>query len=240
MPTNPADIILQLRQQGLSNSQIVQTLQQQGLRSNQIFDAMNSADMMPAGPVAGMGPQQMQPQQQPSSQQMQNMQQQMQSMPGAGKVGTELQMPPPMMGSPSQSGMPPQMGMQNNDSNIDVTSADTEKIEEIVEAIVEEKWTELIKNVNKIIEWKEKTESRLVKMETEFDNLKHGFDNLHQGVLGKIGDYEHGLQEIGTDIKALEKVFQKILPTLTENVNELSRITRNLGAQQTSAGIKKK
>ncbi len=233
MPANPADIILQLRQQGLSNSQIVQTLQQQGLRSNQIFDAMNSADMMPAGPVPGMSaPQQQAP--------MQNMQQQMQSLPGAGKVGTELQMPPPMVGPSSQSGMPQQIGMQNNDSSIDITSADTEKIEEIVEAIVEEKWTELIKNVNKIIEWKEKTESRLVKIETEFDNLKHGFDNLHQGVLGKIGDYEHGLQEIGTDIKALEKVFQKILPTLTENVNELSRITRNLGAQQTSAGVKKK
>ncbi|HIH42036.1 TPA: hypothetical protein HA246_00135 [Candidatus Woesearchaeota archaeon] len=234
MPANPADLISQLRQQGLSNSQIVQALQQQGLRSNQIFDAMNQADLKPAGPVAGMGPPQMQ--QQPPSQQMQNMQQQMQAMPGQGRVGGEIQMPPPMMGSQS---MPPPMDMQNNESNIDATSADTEKIEEIVEAIVEEKWTELIKNVNKIIEWKEKTESRLVKMETEFDNLKHGFDNLHQGVLGKIGDYEHGLQEIGTDIKALEKVFQKILPTLTENVNELSRITRNMGAQQSSA-VKKK
>ena len=29
-------------------------------------------------------------------------------------------------------------------------------------------------------------------------------------------------------IKALEKVFQKILPTLTENVNELSRITQDI------------
>ncbi len=240
MPANPIDMISQLRQQGLSNNQIVQALQQQGLRSNQIFDAMNAADMNPAGPAPGMGAPQMQSQQQPSSQQMQSMQQQMQAMPGSGKIGSELQMPPPMMGQPQQQGMPPPMGMQNNDNNIDPTSADTEKIEEIVESIVEEKWTELIKNVNKIIEWKEKTESRLVKIETEFDNLKHGFDNLHQGVLGKIGDYEHGLQEIGTDIKALEKVFQKILPTLTENVNELSRITRNLGTQQASAGIKKK
>ena len=234
MPINPVDMISQLRQQGLSNSQIVQALQQQGLRSNQIFDAMNQADMNPAGPVPGMGPPQMQPQQQSP---MQNMQQQMQAMPGQGRVGSEIQMPPPMMG---QQSMPPPMDMQSNESNLDATSADTEKIEEIVEAIVEEKWTELIKNVNKIIEWKEKTESRLVKMETEFDNLKHGFDNLHQGVLGKIGDYEHGLQEIGTDIKALEKVFQKILPTLTENVNELSRITKTMGAQQGSSGIKKK
>lgn len=230
MPPNPVDFISQLRQQGLTNNQIVQTLQQQGFRSNQIFDAMNAASMSPAGPVPGMGPAQQQMQGTQSSQMQQQMNQTMQNMqqmPGQGKVGGEFQMPPPMSSQPQ-------------DSNIDATSADTEKIEEIVEAIVEEKWTELIKNVNKIIEWKEKTESRLVKMETEFDNLKHGFDNLHQGVLGKIGDYEHGLQEIGTDIKALEKVFQKILPTLTENVNELSRITRNLGAQQTSAGVKKK
>ena len=237
MPANPVDVISQLRQQGYSNNQIVQALQQQGFRSNQIFDAMNSSDMKPAGPAPGMGAPQQQMQgmqssqmQQPMNQIMQNMQQ----MPGAGKVGQELQIPPPM-----QSGMPPQMTNQQQEPSMDV-NADTEKIEEIVESIVEEKWTELIKNVNKIIEWKEKTESRLVKIETEFDNLKHGFDNLHQGVLGKIGDYEHGLQEIGTDIKALEKVFQKILPTLTENVNELSRITKNLGGQQASANIKKK
>ena len=240
MPANPIDIILQLRQQGYSDSQIVKTLQQQGFRSNQIFDAMNQASLKPAGPVPGMGPQQQmqgmqgtqaQQMQQPMNQTMQNMQQ----MPGQGKIGGELQMPSPMQG-----GMPPPMNSSQQESAIDAGSADTEKIEEIVEAIVEEKWTELIKNVNKIIEWKEKTESRLVKIETEFDNLKHGFDNLHQGVLGKIGDYEHGLQEIGTDIKALEKVFQKILPTLTENVNELSRITKNLGAQQAAVSIKKK
>ena len=34
--------------------------------------------------------------------------------------------------------------------------------------------------------------------------------------------------EVGTEIKAMEKVFQKVLPTFTSTVNELSRITGNL------------
>ena len=34
--------------------------------------------------------------------------------------------------------------------------------------------------------------------------------------------------DIGVEIKALEKVFQKILPGFMENVNELSRISRDM------------
>ncbi|HLC99104.1 MAG TPA: hypothetical protein VJC00_03800, partial [Candidatus Nanoarchaeia archaeon] len=54
------------------------------------------------------------------------------------------------------------------------------------------------------------------------------FDRLHEGVLGKIGEYDKGIVDIGVEIKALEKVFQKILPGFMENVNELSRITSSM------------
>lgn len=100
-----------------------------------------------------------------------------------------------------------------------------ERIQEIAEAIIDEKWTDLITNVNKILDWKDNTESRIARIEQAIKDLKDSFDRLHEGVLGKIADYDHGLQDIGTEIKALEKVFQKILPGFVENVNELSRIT---------------
>lgn len=102
---------------------------------------------------------------------------------------------------------------------------DREKIEQIAEAIIDEKWNELVKDINKVMELNRKTESRLVKMEGDIKNLKDNFENLHKGILGKITEYDKNLVNVGTDIKAMEKVFQKILPTFTENVNKLSRLT---------------
>lgn len=106
--------------------------------------------------------------------------------------------------------------------------SEKERIEELAEAIIDEKWNEIVKSIEKIAQWKDKTESRLDKIEESMENLKSSFSDLHKGVLGKIGDYDRNITDIGSEIKALEKVFQKILPTFTENVNELTRITKDL------------
>lgn len=184
LPTDsPVDLVLQMRQQGYTNNQIVQVLQREGYKSPQIFDAMNQADLKANIP----GPQ-----------------------------------PQPEYSAPEPQPAPMQPQMSSD------IGIDKERIEEIAEAIIEEKWRDLVKDVQRIVEWKDKTETRMTKIETEFTNLKESFTNLHQGILGRIAEYDKGLADIGTEIKALEKVFQKILPTLTENVNELSRITQDM------------
>ena len=100
-----------------------------------------------------------------------------------------------------------------------------ERIEEVAEAIIDEKWSELLDSVKKIIDWKEATAARIDKVEQKFSDLKGEFDKLHSSILDRIGQYDQNMTDVGSEIKALEKVFQKILPTLTENVNELSRIS---------------
>ncbi len=104
---------------------------------------------------------------------------------------------------------------------------DTSRIEEITEAIIDEKWNELVKNINKIIDWKDKVESRIDALEQELKDMKANFGSLHDAILGKIGEYDQNMTNLGADIKAMEKVFQKILPTLTDNINELSRISKD-------------
>jgi hypothetical protein len=47
-------------------------------------------------------------------------------------------------------------------------------------------------------------------------------------VLGKVGEYDKNLVNIGVEIKAMERVFQKVLPNFTENVHTLDRVTRDL------------
>lgn len=111
-------------------------------------------------------------------------------------------------------------------------SAMRAKIAEVAEAIIEEKWTDLVANVGRIVDWKDKTESKLSSMETQISTLKADFDKLHSAILEKITDYERSITDVGTEIKALEKVFQKILPGFVENVQELSRITSNIKAKK--------
>lgn len=223
----PTDRVLELKRQGLTNSRIIDTLQREGVDMTQIFDAMNQAEMKTG---VGMGP---------------NKQQQIPSdmiPPGAkdfpgGNVQSIVQQPMDQgmdynngdygndYGSPQSSDMGVQQGMQ---SGGDIGQIGLERIEELAEAIIDEKWNEIVKSINKIIDWKDRTETRILNIEQSLQQLNTQFDTLHKGVLGKIGEYDKNLTVIGSDIKAMEKVFSKVLPVMTENINELSRITDDI------------
>ena len=110
-----------------------------------------------------------------------------------------------------------------------------EHIEELVEVIIDEKWNELVKDINKIIEWKEKVQGDISEILQSIETIKHDFDTLHKGVLGKIEEYDQNIVKVGTEIKAMEHVFSKVLPMFTENVHELSRITKHIkGVKKTT------
>lgn len=205
----PVDKVFMLKRQGLTNNQIIQTLQRDGHSTQDIFDALSLAELK--GGVE-MSPQTTAQQPQPFMQPPQGM--------GQG-------MPP--MGQPEgMGGMDNMQSMQGPQGFGEEKSPELERIEELAEAIIDEKWNEIVKSINKIAEWKERTESKITKLEQQFDDLKTSFDQLHQGVLGKIGDYDKNLVNISAEIQAMDKVFQKVLPIMTENVNELSRITQEM------------
>ncbi len=180
----PIDRVLGMRQQGLTNNQIIQNLQRLGYDSDQIFNAINQADIK------------------------------------GGITNTPLE---DFGAQPAAPEPIPSIRAETEDYGVD-----KERIEEVAEAIIDEKWDELVKNINKIIEWKNKSESKISSLEQQFKDLKNDFDKLHQAVIGKIGEYDQNILNVGTEIKVMEKVFQKVLPTLTENINELSRITKGM------------
>jgi hypothetical protein len=235
----PVEQVLNLRGQGISNNQIVEMLQRDGYKTHQIFDAMNQADLRGSAPQNGPGadmraqvPEFGNPQDGRGRQFSQNM----------------PQMPPQMPQSPVPDFSPeelehqalreePKSYSQNYSPDVSerqqaqgssLNSQEVEKIEEIAEAIIDEKWNEFIINVNKIVAWKERTESRMSAIEKRFEDVKGSVDELQKTMLGRIGEYDRHVTDVGTEIKAMEKVFQKVLPSFTSNVNELSRITSDL------------
>ncbi|MFH1064871.1 MAG: hypothetical protein V1729_07335 [Candidatus Woesearchaeota archaeon] len=199
----PTEAVLSMRQQGLSNNQIVTALQRQGYNTNQVLDAMNQADMR-----------------------MQT------KMPfnGAGGNMADPNLPPDMSAQGGYPGAP----VAGEELAMMDSSGSNERIEEIAEAIIEEKWNDLMENINRIIEWKDKTETRLIQLETLMKAMKDDFDKMHQGILERVGEYDKHIGDVGTEVKALEKVFQKVLPGFIENISELSRITDSMKAHAPS------
>ena len=107
-----------------------------------------------------------------------------------------------------------QQGMQPQDNIY-------ERIEEITEGIVDQRWDELIIEVKKILEWKQKVEDAQRKIENDVVKLKEDFKVLHTGVLGKLESYDERMSEVGSELKAVGKVFKDVVPVFVENVKEL-------------------
>lgn len=100
-----------------------------------------------------------------------------------------------------------------------------ERIESITESLIDQKWDELIGEVKKIVEWKEGIEEKQAKIQGDLAKLKEDFTVLHQGVLGKIEEYDTRMRDVGTELNAVGKVFKDVVPEFVENVKELKGIT---------------
>ncbi len=145
--------------------------------------------------------------------------------------------------SPMEGPAPQGYGYEQQPAMAGGRAVSTDMIQPLVESIVEEKWQELVVSVSKISEWKDKTEIRINAIEQAMNMLKADFDKLHESILEKVGEYDRHITDVGVEIQALEKVFQKILPGFMENIGELSRITKDLrdvSGKNAVIGIKKK
>src|SRR3989338_5620769 len=126
--------------------------------------------------------------------------------------------------------MPPQQIIEQDQQP--QPQIDKDKIEEIAEAIIDEKWKEFEEGLKVIIEWKEKTESKINRLEQEIADLTSALNTLNKSIIGKISEYDKNISSVGTEIKAMEKVFEKVLPSLTENVNKLERMSKSARSEE--------
>lgn len=191
--------IKQLKKQNLSNNQIIQNLQGQGYKPHEIFDGLNQIDAEPQATGQPM------PEPAPIPQEPQPMAQQ-------------YQQPMPQQYQQPQQYPMPQQGL----------SIQREDIEEIVEEIIDEKWEELITAVEKIVAWKEDLESQISNTQKEIEDMKKEFSELRQGMIGQLSSHQQNMNDVGTELKAMQKVFKQSIPELADKISELSRVSNKL------------
>jgi hypothetical protein len=210
-PDIPTGQVSAMKQQGYSNNQIIQTLQRDGYTSTQIFDAISQSELssgQPGADFSGISPQTQQ-------------------------LGQQL---PPMQSMQSMQSMQPIQQQMPSMQSMPMNSLQSSP-EELIEAIIDEKWNDLVKDINRVIEWKQKADAKLLAMDQQLNDMQTQFDKLHQAIIGKVGDYDKHILEVGTQLQAMEKVFGKVLPTFIDNVNELSIITQRVKSDKPSKKI---
>lgn len=111
---------------------------------------------------------------------------------------------------------------------INYSQSNLDEMEELIESVVEEKWRSLVENFGDMGLWKDKVRTEILSIKQELVRLENRFENIQKAVLGKIRTYDENIIEVGSEIKALEKVFGKIIDPLTTNIKELDRITKQL------------
>lgn len=123
-----------------------------------------------------------------------------------------------------------EMNLSNYKQSYSQPSLDlsSNQIQEIVESIVEEKWEDLISKVGDINLWKENVNNDIESIKQEVLRVQERFNNLQNILIGKVTEYNKGVIELNSEMKALEQVMQKIIEPLTMNVKELGRITADL------------
>ena len=112
------------------------------------------------------------------------------------------------MENPQAHGVPPEMVQPPTPQPGAGSGNVYDRIEEITENIIDEKWDVLVQEVKKIIEWKQSVEAKQKNLESNIEKLKEDFSRLHEGVLGRLSEYDNRMQDVGAELKAVGKVFK--------------------------------
>ena len=216
----PTEKVLNLKSQGLGTAQIIATLQKDRYTQQQIADALAQANLKIG--VGNLGPRP------PSKVPYPPVQGYQESEPMPPEdFSIEIPEPP----SPPTQAKSPEMSKPRKihpPEMIRDPRGDLERIEEISESIIQEKWEEVMKNIGNIPLWKEKVNTEILSIKQEVIRTQQRFDNLEKAILGKISRYDDSVRDLGSEMKALEKVFERILTPLTTNIKELTKITNDL------------
>ena len=103
-----------------------------------------------------------------------------------------------------------------------------DRIEEVAESIINEKWSELTREFGDVNVWKDKVSTEIIAIKQEIIRTQERFENLQKAILGKVNEYNESVISVSTEMKALEKVLERIINPLTTNIKDLSKITEEL------------
>ncbi|MCD6576229.1 MAG: hypothetical protein J7K73_03655 [Nanoarchaeota archaeon] len=226
--TIPVSQVLNMKAQGLSNAQIANQLRAQGYSLQQIRDALSQAEIKSAVASPELPPMPPTPELPPQP-----------GAPQAPELPPLPEMPPvpespelpPMPGVPPAPEMPkptPQIPSQPAPSVPAGTEGLVDELQRIIEDIIEEKWKEVEQKISKLDAWKARVDEKVSNLSAKVTELNKRVDDFSKVLVSKTEEYKETINNVNTEMEALEKVMGKLIPGLAEEIKELRKIVEKM------------
>lgn len=231
------DAVLMLKQQGLSEAQIIDQLKQQGFKPKEILDALNQAKVKDAASqdmLEGMQPSILSqetkeqvplPTPEPTQPQLPTVSTQQTQQVQAPQPQVQAEITP----TPMQAQMQQPMFYEFEQAT------PTETIEAIAEQIISEKWEQFRQEVGDVAEIKKNFDDKIHIINTRLDRLEKSLDRLSLMFAERIKTQERTIEQFTKEVASIEQAFQKVLDPLFDNIRKLSEIVEALKKEQGKA-----
>jgi len=201
--------IMQMKNQGVPDEEIVGRLQENGLSPKMINDALNQAEIKKA--VSGGYPPQGAPG--PSQYQQGSMAQEMNDGQGGYAPQEQQQQYSPQEYAPQQGGYEEQQYQQGG-------GMDTSTIMEISEQVFSEKIQKIQKQLKEVSDFKVLAESNMNSFEMRLKRIENMIDKLQVSILEKVGSYGKGLENVEREMQMMQDSFGKMVNPLADKTNQ--------------------
>ena len=103
-------------------------------------------------------------------------------------------------------------------------SAGKDNIERLLEQIIEEKWKGVTNKLDAIENWKAGIDAKMEAIDKGIASLNNRIDKVQTSAASKVDEYDRTMQDVQTEMKALEKIMGKLIPSMTDTIKELREI----------------
>lgn len=214
--------VMQMQSEGLSESQIIDSLRQERVSPKEIYDALTQSQIkseLSQTPTFENETGEMKPS---MTQQTPEAYSREESYVDSSQ--TQAEQPYPEYTEPvppTQEYYPQYQEYQPPQQQ----ATDIETINEIAEQIVEEKNTELKKQISEIKNFKEEAKAEIDRLNEKIEKIENNYNELQIAIIRKIGDYGENIKNIAAEMHETQNSFSKMINPLTDNIRELQKIT---------------
>jgi len=106
-------------------------------------------------------------------------------------------------------------------------------LEELVEGVIDEKWQKFSENMKKIDADIDKVRAEMKQFELKIEATRQ--DNPTRELEINISDINEKLEDLDARVGGLEKAFKQFLPSLTKNIESLSKMIHEMKSKQSGS-----
>jgi len=227
----PVSQVLTMKSQGYNNQQIVSYLKSQGYSLTQIRDALTQAEIK--GSVAPP----IQPMMEQPPEEAVNLEgaESIPEIPPLPDMNLEAVPPIPELEKPTNEIPPlevppppkPPESAPTSTEGVNVEQV-VDELQRIIEGIIEDKWKTVEEKLAGLEAWKAKLEEKVKNLSDQVNASNLRIDDLSKSLIGKSESYQKTLEDVNTEMMAVEKIMGKLIPSLSEEIKSLRDIVEKM------------